>query len=153
MALSLERWGVRVDSVLFPIATGPIITGLAAFLAGRAESYAADVLLDTKLPEDEHRTARMATVRDDGGPTERMLERRQLGFNVWAPGVEAEQLARLLMAGLRTLPDGAPVTTVDGLNGPFSVVDEQTDLVVVDGVTLSHFFFTVRVTVRAGDLN
>ena len=147
----LEHWGPRVVDVLFPIATGPVIAGLKAFLAGRAEPYADDVWFGTELPATK--TARMVTVRDDGGPTEGTLERRQLGFNVWAESrLNAELLARLLMGGLRTLPDGDPITSTANFSGPFKVTDEQTDLVVVGSTTLSHFFFTARVSVRGADL-
>jgi hypothetical protein len=140
-----------VVDVLFPIATGPVIAGLKAFLAGRLETYASDVYLGTKLPVTKQ--ARMVTVRDDGGPTESVLERRQLGFNVWAESpVNAELLARLAMAGLRTLPDGDPVTAVDDMSGPFEITDKQTDLLVVGSSTLTHYFFTARVSVRGSDL-
>lgn len=137
--------------VLFPIATGPVIAGLKTFLAGRVEAYADDVTFGTKLPATK--TLRMVTVRDDGGPAEGTLERRQIGFNVWAESrLNAELLARLLMGGVRTLPDGAPITSVDNLSGPFEVTDEQTDLLVVGSTTLSHFYFTARVSVRGSDL-
>lgn len=151
MARWPERWGLPVIDVLFPIATGPVIAGLKTFLAGRAEAYASDVRFGTKLPVTKQN--RMVTVRDDGGPTVETLERRQLGFNVWAEsGVNAELLARLLMGGLRTLPNGNPITAVDDMSGPFEVTDEQTDLVVVGSTTLSHMFFTARVSVRGADL-
>jgi hypothetical protein len=137
--------------VLFPIATGPVIAGLKTFLAGRGEAYAGDVHLSRKLPYTK--VPRMVTVRDDGGPTETTLERRQLGFNVWAESaLNAELLARLLMAGLRTLPDGNPITAVDSMTGPFEIVDDQTDLLVVGSTTLSHYYFTARVSVRGADL-
>lgn len=147
----LEHWGRRVIDVLFPIATGPVIEGLKAFLAGRDETYADDVYFGTKLPVPKQ--ARMVTVRDDGGPTDGVLERRQLGFNVWAESpLVAEQLARLLKAGVGTLPDGGPITSVDNMAGPFEITDKQTDLLVVGTATLSHFFFTARVSVRGADL-
>jgi hypothetical protein len=140
-----------VIDVLFPIATGPVVAGLKAFLAGRGEAYASNVSCGTKLPATK--TARMVTVRDDGGPTESVLGRRQLGFNVWAEtSVNAELLALLLMAGVRRLPDGDPITAVDDMSGPFEITDEQTDLLVVGTTTLTHYFFTARVTVRAADL-
>jgi hypothetical protein len=147
----LERWEHRVIEVLFPIATGPVIAGLKTFLAGRGEAYASNVFCGTKFPVTKQ--ARMVTVRDDSGPTEGVLARRQLGFNVWAESaVNAELLALLLMAGLRTLPNGDPITAVDDMSGPFEITDEQTDLLVVGSTTLTHYFFTARVSVRGADL-
>ncbi len=149
----LERRRHPVRDVLYPIVTGPVIAGLKAFLTGRGESYASSVGVSRVLPPAAERTTRMVTVRDDGGPQVGVQERRQLGFNVWAEStVNGELLARLLMAGVQSLPDGDPITFVDEVNGPFEVVDTQSDLLVVSGVTLAHYFFTARVSARGTDL-
>lgn len=139
--------------ILFPITTGAVVDGLDGFLTGRGEAWAEGVTVGRYLPSEPERTARMVAVRDDGGPEEGPLKRTQVGVNVWAESVlTGERLARLLMAGMRTLPDGNPITAVDSLAGPFEVTDTTTDLVVVDGVTLSHFFFTARVSTRGTNL-
>ena len=153
MARSLERWDRSVVDVLFPITSGLVVAALATALDARAESYASDVSVSRVLPPALERTARMVTVRDDGGPKDGIQSRRQLGFNVWAEtSVAAEQLALLCMALVEAMPDGQPITFVDNVSGPFDVVDDSTDLLVVDGTTLSHFFFTARVSVRGVDL-
>lgn len=142
-----------VRNVLYPIVTGPVIAGLKAFLTDREESYASTVSVSRVLPPAAERTSRMVTVRDDGGPQDGVQERRQVGFNVWAETtVNAELLARLLMAAVQTLPDGDPITYADQVNGPYEVVDAQSDLLVVSGVTLAHYFFTARISVRGTDL-
>lgn len=137
--------------VLHPIVTGPVIAELKAGLAGRAEAYTDNVTVARKRPHPD--TARMVTVSDRGGPSESVQSRRLLGFNVWAETSEtAEQLA-LMVAGLLTaMPDGDPITAVDGLSTPAEVPDAESDIRTVSGETLAHYFFTARVTARGIDL-
>lgn len=94
----------------------------------------------------------MVTVRDDSGPDDGVQSRRRQGVNVWAEtSVYAEKLALFLMAAARTMPDGKPITAVDSLSGPFEVIDEGTDLLTVGNATLSHFYFTFRLSARGTD--
>ena len=139
--------------MLFPIVSGSVVAGLKTGLAGRAEAYTDDVLVQPKLPIATQRRKRMVTVRDDSGPDDGVLKRHRYGFNVWAESsVNAEKLALMCMGILRTMPDGQPITSVTELSGPFEVVDETTDILTVDGVTLYHYYFTGVVAVRGSNL-
>lgn len=153
MARWLERWGRSVVDILFPIVTGRVVTGLRSALGARPEPYTSDVLVEPRLPHTSRRQRRMVTVRDDGGPQDQVIQRRGFGFNVWAENsVAAEKLARMCMALLPGFADGSPIVRVAGLSGPFEVQDEGTDLMSVDGVTLSHFYFSAQVWSRGADL-
>lgn len=139
--------------VLFPLATGTVVSGLRSTLAGRSEAYASGVTVQPKLPAEAQRTQRMVTVRNDGGPTEGVLRRHRYGFNVWAESaVNAEKLANLCMAVLPALADGDPVVAVQEFTGPFEVIDDLTDILTVGGVTLSHYYFSCVVSYRGTDL-
>lgn len=152
MALWLVLWGRRVVlEILFPIP--PLVNGLRAALNARGESYASLVRVQRDLPRAGSRTQRMVTVRNDGGPQDGPIQKHGYGFNVWAEtAVNAEKLARLCMGILPTLADGAPIVRVGNLSGPFEVVDETSDLVVVGGITLHHYFFSAQVWSRGSDL-
>lgn len=149
----LERWGLPVLRVLFPITTGSLVSGLSVALEARDESYAADVAVSRVLPSAPERVKRMVTIRDDGGPQDGTIQRHGYGFNVWAESsTKAEMLARLCMGILPTLADGAPIVRVSSLTGPFEVIDSGKDLMVVDGKTLSHYYFACQVSSRGTDL-
>lgn len=138
--------------VLFPIVTGRIVAGLSAALTARAEPYTSSVTVTPKLPAESLRTNRMVTVRNDGGSQD-VVQRHRYGFNVYAESsVAAEKLARMCMALLPTLADGAPIVRVSGLSGPYEIQDERTELVIVGTTTLSHYYFTGQVTSRGTDL-
>lgn len=150
----LEHWGLRVVlRVLFPIVSGAVINGLRDALNARTESYTSNVRVQAKLPRESSRVKRMVTVRDDGGPQVGPVQQHGFGFNVWAEdSVISEKLARMCMAVLPSLADGSPIVRVGSLSGPFEVVDEATDLVVVGGDTLRHFYFSAQVWSRGGGL-
>lgn len=144
---------MRALKVLFPVVTGAVCAGLDAALGARTEPYTEDVTVVPKLPPEGERTARMVTVRFDGGPQDGPLQSNGFGFNVWAEtSVNAEKLARMCMGVLPAIANGAPVVRVAGFTGPFEITDETTDLLTVDGVTLSHFYFACQVTSRGTDL-
>lgn len=152
MARWLERWGsLVVRRILFPIVTGEVVAGLKSGLAARPETYCSNVLVQPKLPDAKQ--ARMVTVRADGGPQEDMIQRHGYGFNVWAESsVNAEKIARMCMGILPTLADGTPIVRVANLSGPFEVIDDGTDLLVVGSTTLSHYYFSAQVWSRGADL-
>lgn len=95
----------------------------------------------------------MVTVRHDGGPQDGPLQRHGYGFNVWAESsVKAELLARLCMAILPSLADGKPIVRFSSFSGPRDPLDRESDLFVVNGKTLSHFYFSCQVASRGTDL-
>lgn len=129
--------------IIFPITTGLVVVALKSGLAGSA--FAIGLTVQPELPDAK--TRRMVTVRNDGGPDDGVQSRRRYGFNVWADSSDdAENLALLCMAILRTLPDGKPVTLVDQLSGPYSIADDPPYKLA--GKSLHHFFFTARFSVR-----
>lgn len=148
MARWLEHWGLSVRNLIFPPVTGRVCEILRTGLTGSAELYAADVTVQPNLPDTK--TARMVTVRDDSGPDDGVQSRRRYGFNVWAvSAIEAEKLALLCMAILRNAADGAPITLVDLLSGPYEI--EDVPQLTVGSKNLSHYFFTGRISVRGSN--
>lgn len=142
---------LRVFKILFPIVTGAVVTGLSTALTARPEAYTDDVVVQPKRPSAP--SLRMVTVRDDGGPTDGPIQRHGYGFNVWAEtSTNAELLARMCMALIANLPDGAPIVQVSNMTGPFEVLDEGTDLLTVGTTTLSHFYFAAQISARGADL-
>lgn len=145
----LEHWGRSVLEVEFPITTGVVVASFKAALSASSRPYASGVKVQPKLPAKASWANRMVTVRDDSGPDDATQTRRRQGVNVWAEtSVYAEKLALFLMAAARAMPDGDPVTATDSFSGPFEVVDEASDLLTVGNTTLSHFFFTFRLSAR-----
>lgn len=138
--------------VEFPITTGVVVAAFKAALTASERSYTSGVVVQPKLPTGSARRQRMVTVRDDSGPDDGVQTRRRQGVNVWAEtSVNAEKLALFLMAAARAMPDGEPVTATDSFTGPFEVVDDASDLLTVSNTTLSHFFFSFRLTARGTD--
>lgn len=136
----------------FPITTGVVVAAFKAALSSSERPYTSGVVVQPKLPTGTARRSRMVTVRDDSGPDDATQTRRRQGVNVWAESsVYAEKLALFLMAAARAMPDGNPVTATDSFSGPFEVVDDASDLLTVGNTTLSHFFFTFRLTARGTD--
>lgn len=139
--------------VLFPITTGRIVAGLGSGLAARDEAYTENVKVQPKLPPANQRWQRMVTVRSDGGPQVGVVQRHRYGFNVWAESpVNAEKLARMCMGLLPALADGSPVVRVTDLSGPFEIIDDASDLLIVGGKTLTHYYFSAQVWSRGSDL-
>jgi hypothetical protein len=140
---------VLVRNILFPITTGLVVSRFKMALASASEPYTSNVKIRPKLPPDGKRSTRMVTVRDDSGPDHGMLTRRRYGVNVWAEdSVMTEKLALYLMAVARVMPDGKPITSTDSFSGPFEIIDTGTDLFTVNEKTLTHFFFTFRLSAR-----
>lgn len=128
--------------IIFPSTVGVLVRALRARLT--------DVTVQPKLPRVH--TARMVTVADNSGPDDGTQSRRRVGVNVWAASpTDAENLALLCMAILRSAPDGNPITNTDQFSGPAEVFDQATDLLMVGDSTLSHYFFTLRISVRGSD--
>lgn len=139
--------------VRFPIASGSLVAAVKAGLAASGEVFASGVTVAAKMPAAK--TARMVIFRDDSGPDEGTQSRRRFGVNVWAAvrgsgsslvDTDAQNLALLVMAILRGMPDGLPVTAVDQLSGPFEIDDDPA--VTVANKNLNHFYFSCRVSVR-----
>jgi hypothetical protein len=136
-------------NITFPSTTGLVVSRFKAALASTSQPHMSNVRVQPKLSPEGSRSTRMVTVRDDSGPDNGPMTRRRYGVNVWAEdSVTTEKLALYLMAVARIVPDGKPITSTDSFSGPFEVIDTETDLLTVDDQTLTHFFFTFRLTAR-----
>lgn len=145
MGRSPEPWRPLVRSLIFPSSVGAVCTLLRA---GFTAASFAGVTTQPDLPDVK--VSRMVTVRDDSGPDDGVQSRRRHGVNVWAEtSITAESLALLAMAVLRSGANGRPITLVDQMAGPYKVDDDPAYVVGSD--TLSHYFFTCRISVRASD--
>lgn len=96
-------------------------------------------------------TARVVTLRNDGGLAERQTFRSQ-GVNVWAPTLdEALLIAQACAQDARSLPGVSPITAADSFTDPIEIDDDPPMTVVLAGktVSLAHVYFTFRIRVRA----
>lgn len=135
-------------NILYPPTTGVACAVLRAALTASPLAYSSAVTVGPELPATK--TARMVTVRDDSGPDDGVQTRRRYGVNVWARRQDAELLALLCMAVLRSCADGKPITATDQFSGPYSIADDPS--YVVDGDELTHYFFTFRLSARGSSL-
>lgn len=131
--------------LIFPSTTGTVVLAFRTGLTASGLPYATGVTVQPELPAAK--TIRMVTVRDDSGPDDGAQTRRRQGVNVWAEdSVTAENLALLLMAIARNMPNGQPITATDQFSGPFRIDDETP--VVVASKPLEHYYFTFRLSAR-----
>lgn len=111
--------------VLFADAEAWAVDYLTGFLASRAETYAQDVHVSTRVPNP--RTGRMVVVRRDGGPRNSVAsEVARLGVRVWAATDEdSADLTGLVRAALAASPGEGPVRAMTEISGPSYVVEES----------------------------
>ena len=114
----------RPLALVFPDIELVLTQRIRAALNARSEVYAQSVHVSTSVPNP--RKDRMVTVRRDGGTISAVSDRPRVGINVWAPTEQqANDLARLVVAILRSLPNGAPILAVPSISGPSPVADES----------------------------
>ena len=95
----------RPPALVFPDIELILTQRIRAALNARSEAYAQNVHVSTSVPNP--RKDRMVTVRRDGGPTTAHRDQPRVGINVWATTEQhATDLSRLVVAILRSLPDG-----------------------------------------------
>lgn len=97
------------------------LTGyLRTWLAGRPESFAADVYVsNTKPTTDRPRTV---VVRRDGGPVRGVFDYPRVAVRAWADVErDAADLARLLVAALKAAPNNGPCVATTAVFGPSPV--------------------------------
>lgn len=102
-----------------------LLTGrLRALLSGRPEPYTANVHVSNSVPNP--RKDRMIILRRDGGAVSGERDQARVGINVWATSEQhATDLARLVAALLRGLPDGNPILAIPSVTGPSTIADES----------------------------
>jgi len=114
----------KPPALIFPDIELLLFQRIRAALASRSEPYAQAVYVGTAVPNP--RRDRMVTIRRDGGTVASTRDQPRVGINVWASTEQhANDLARLVVAILRSLPDGAPVLSVPFVSGPSPVADES----------------------------
>lgn len=123
--------------ITFPSSLGTVVRAVRASLTGFP-----GVAVHPKLPDDKVRL--MVTVRDDGGTPRNGVSRRRHGFNVWADSpVEAEELAIAVADACRSELAALEVTD------PIEVSDSTDDVLTVAGKTLTHYFLSAVLLIRA----
>lgn len=131
---------MQAHDVTFPSSLGTVVRGLRASL-----SAFPGVVVQPKLPDVKKRL--MVTVRDDGGTPRNGLSRRRHGFNVWADDpVEAENLAIAVANACRSRFRALEVSD------PIEVSDSTDDVLTVGEKTLTHYFLSAVILVRADNL-
>jgi hypothetical protein len=142
-----------MKNIIFEPVTGDVVLYLRSKLPSAGKTYTTNVLVRSILPEENQRQKRMVIVRDDGGRDEGPLSRRGFSINVWSENKgNADLLAQYIMAVLRSMPNGDPIVWTENFFGPFEVIDENKGKIVVDGATLSHYFFNFEAMQRAKNL-
>lgn len=129
--------------LLFPDASEWMISYLEGRLSGRAEPYAAHVLVAGDAPDEEltnlwPASGRVVTVRDDGGSRDGFRQFSRLGFNVWTArgaAADAHDLSGLVAA----LVDDSP-----GFGRVVGVVSTSVPIEVPDSSGRPHRYFTAE---------
>ena len=125
--------------IVYPASTGPTVRATRAFLTAKGWT---GVTVQPKLPTTM--TARMVTVRDDGGTGRDGVSRRRHGFNIWANDpVTAQNLAIAVATGCRGALRATEVTD------PIDVTDDTDERTLVAGKPLTHYFVSAVLVVRA----
>lgn len=127
--------------VTYPASTGPVVRALRTFLTAGGWT---GVTVQPKLPATK--TARMVTVRDDGGTPRDGISRRRHGFNIWANDpVDAQNLAIAVANGCRSA-----LTAVD-VSDPIEITDDADEHTIVAGKPLAHYFVSAVLIIRASN--
>lgn len=133
---------MQAHDITFPSSLGPVVRGVRDYLTGTAWT---GVTTQPKLPATK--TARMVTVRDDGGTPANGLSRRRHGFNIWANDpVTAENLAIAVADCCR-----ASLAALE-VSDPIDVTDDTDTRTLVAGLPLTHYFVSAVLLIRASNL-
>lgn len=133
---------MQAHDITFPSSLGVVVRGVRSYLTGTGWT---GVTTQPKLPDTK--TARMVTVRDDGGTPRNGLSRRRHGFNVWADSpTDAENLAIAVADCCR-----ASFAALE-VSDPVEVTDDTDERMSVSGKTLTHYFLSAVLLVRASNL-
>lgn len=132
---------MQAHDISYPPTVGPVVQGMRAYLANAGWSGVTTTPKRGTAP-----TARMVTVRDDGGKPRDGISRRRHGFNIWAnTPTDAQDLAAAVADGCRKVFRATEVTD------PIDVTDETDERTVVAGKSLTHYFLSAVITVRASN--
>lgn len=133
---------MQAHDITFPSSLGVIVRGTREYLTAAGWT---GVTTQPKLPATK--TARMVTVRDDGGTPRNGLSRRRHGFNIWANSpTDAENLAIAVADGCR-----ASFAALE-VSDPVEVTDDTDARTLVDDKPLTHYFLSAVLLIRASNL-
>lgn len=133
---------MQANDITYPPTVGPIVHGMRSYLpvAGWA-----GVTVTPKRGANP--TARMVTVRDDGGTGRDGVSRRRHGFNIWAnTPTDAQDIAIAVADACRAMFSALEVSD------PVDVTDDTDERTLVAGKPLTHYFLSAVITVRAQNL-
>lgn len=133
---------MQATDITYPATVGPIVHSMRAYLIEAGWTG-----VTTTPKRGGNPTARMVTVRDDGGTPRDGVSRRRHGFNIWANSpVDAQNLAVAVANGCRSALRAVEVTD------PIDVSDDTDDRTLVAGKALTHYFLSAVIPVRALNL-
>lgn len=133
---------MQAHDITFPSSLGVVVRGIRDYLTGTGWTG-----VTTRPKLDETKTARMVTVRDDGGTPRNGVSRRRHGFNVWVNDpVDAEKLAIAVTDCCR-----ASFAALE-VSDPVDVTDDTDSRTLVDGKPLTHYFVSAVLLIRASNL-
>lgn len=132
---------MQANDITYPPTVGPIVHGMRDHLA---PDWSGVTVTPKRTGEA---TARMVTVRDDGGTGRDGVSRRRHGFNIWANSpVDAQNLAVAVANGCRKAFRALEVSD------PVDVTDDTDERTLVSGKPLTHYFLSAVIPVRALNL-
>lgn len=110
--------------IVFPDIELVLTTRLRDALDARPEECTDDVYVSNRVPNP--RRSRMVIVRRDGGTESGMRDRPRVSLRVWDEDEKtANDLAAIVSAVVKTLPDGTPVLSATKQSGPNPIPDDS----------------------------
>lgn len=129
--------------VIFPDVVEETITPLRTALAARPETVANAAEVHSRVPSP--RPDRFVELRRDGGVADSVVtDRPRLSCQCWADTeANAERLAAITRAVLKTLPGTGAIRRVRDVGGPFPAPDPESGQ--------ARYFFSVEITLRGDE--
>ena len=126
--------------VIFPDVVAETIDPLRTALTARPEPEVTGVQVHGRVPSP--RPARLVVLRRDGGNADDVVtDRPRVTCQCWSDTeVDAERLAAITRAVLKTLPGTGAIRRVKDVGGPYPAPDPESDL--------PRYVFAVEITLR-----
>lgn len=126
--------------VIFPDVVEAVIAPLRTLLTARPETELDGIEVHARVPAP--RPARFVELRRDGGTADSIIgDRARLAAQCWSDTeANAERLAAITRALLKTLPGTGPIRRVVDVGGPFPAPDPASGQ--------PRYFFSVEITLR-----
>lgn len=129
--------------VIFPDVVEAVVGPLRTFLTARPEAELDGVEVHAQVPTP--RPSRFVQVRRDGGTADNLVsDRPRLSCQCWSDTeANAERLAAITRAGLKTLPGTGVIRRVVDVGGPVPAPDPESGQ--------PRYFFSVEITLRGDE--